>query len=105
MQVTIGVDPHKASHTAVAISAAEDELASKRVRATRAQVDQLLAWAAPSSSKLAKTARSVRRLREGRSRATASDVSNMALHYMPFEQASTTAPCWSVTFGTGKIPV
>jgi transposase len=47
MQVIIGVDPHKASHTAVAISAAEDELAFKRVRATRAQVDQLLAWAAP----------------------------------------------------------
>ena len=47
MQVIIGVDPHKASHTAVAISATEDELASKRVRATRAQVDQLLAWAAP----------------------------------------------------------
>jgi hypothetical protein len=47
MQVIIGVDPHKASHTAVAISATEDELAYKRVRATRAQVDQLLAWAAP----------------------------------------------------------
>ncbi len=47
MQVIIGVDPHKASHTAVAISAAEDELARKKVRATRAQVDQLLAWAEP----------------------------------------------------------
>jgi len=47
MQVTIGVDPHKASHTAVAISTAEDELARKKVRATRAQVEQLLAWAEP----------------------------------------------------------
>ena len=47
MQVIIGVDPHKASHTAVAISASEDELAHKKVRATRAQVDQLLAWAEP----------------------------------------------------------
>ena len=47
MQVIIGVDPHKASHTAVAISAGEDELARKKVRATRTQVDQLLAWAEP----------------------------------------------------------
>jgi transposase len=31
----------------VAISTAEDELARKRIRATRAQVDQLLAWAEP----------------------------------------------------------
>jgi len=47
MQVIIGVDPHKATHTAVAISTTEDELARKNVRATRAQVDQLLAWAEP----------------------------------------------------------
>jgi transposase len=47
MQVIIGVDPHKASHTAVAISVSEDELARKKVRATRAQVEQLLAWAEP----------------------------------------------------------
>ena len=47
MQVIIGVDPHKASHTAVAISATEDELAGKKIRASRAQVDQLLAWAEP----------------------------------------------------------
>ena len=47
MQVIIGVDPHKASHTAVAISASEDELAHKKVRATRSQVDQLLVWAEP----------------------------------------------------------
>jgi len=47
MQVIIGVDPHKASHTAVAISAAEEQLAYKRVRASQVQVDKLLAWAAP----------------------------------------------------------
>ncbi len=47
MEVMIGVDPHKLSHTAVAIGAAELELASKRVRATRNQVPQLLAWAEP----------------------------------------------------------
>lgn len=47
MQVIIGVDPHKASHTAVAISAAEEELAYKRVRASQVQVDKLLAWAEP----------------------------------------------------------
>lgn len=45
MQVIIGVDPHKASHTAVAISDREDELANKKVRATRHQVPQLLDWA------------------------------------------------------------
>lgn len=47
MQVIIGVDPHKASHTAVAIDSAEVELSSKRVRANRAQVEQLLCWAEP----------------------------------------------------------
>ena len=51
MQVIIGVDPHKASHTAVAISTSEDELARK-VRATRTQVDQLLAWAEPFPTRL-----------------------------------------------------
>ena len=34
MQVIIGVDPHKASHTAVAIGDDEHELARTRVRAT-----------------------------------------------------------------------
>ena len=47
MHVVIGVDPHKASHTAVAIDEAEDELSSVKVRATRRQVDQLLGWADP----------------------------------------------------------
>ena len=47
MHVIIGVDPHKASHTAVAVSDREDELAVKKVRATSRQVEQLLAWAEP----------------------------------------------------------
>ena len=46
MAVMIGVDPHKGSHTAVAIDRDETELASVTVRATRRQVDELLAWAA-----------------------------------------------------------
>ena len=44
--VMIGVDPHKASHTAVAISAAEEQLGELRVRACVAQTERLLAWAA-----------------------------------------------------------
>lgn len=47
MQVIIGVDPHKASHTAVAIDTSEQLLANKKVRANRSQVEQLLAWAEP----------------------------------------------------------
>src|ERR1700758_5541467 len=44
--VMIGVDPHKASHTALAISAAEEPLGELRVRASGAQAERLLAWAA-----------------------------------------------------------
>jgi len=43
--VMIGVDPRKASHTAVAISAAEEPLGELRVRACVAQAERLLAWA------------------------------------------------------------
>ena len=43
----IGVDPHKASHTAVAISDAEEELDRKKVRAGGAQLSQLVSWAEP----------------------------------------------------------
>jgi transposase len=43
--VMIGVDPHKASHTAVAINAAEEPLAELRGRASACQAEQLLAWA------------------------------------------------------------
>lgn len=52
MQVIIGIDPHKGSHTAVAISGGEDELDHKKVRACRTQVDQLLAWAEPFPARL-----------------------------------------------------
>ena len=44
--VMIGVDPHKGSHTAVAISAAEEPLGELRVRALAVQAQRLLAWAA-----------------------------------------------------------
>ena len=44
--VMIGVDPHKASHTAVAIGVAEEPLGQVRVRACVAQAERLLAWAA-----------------------------------------------------------
>ena len=41
----IGVDPRKASHTAVAVSAAEEPLGELRVRACVARAERLLAWA------------------------------------------------------------
>src|SRR6478672_6659445 len=47
MAVIIGVDPHKATHTAVAIDHLESEVGRVRMRATRRQVPQLLAWAGP----------------------------------------------------------
>ena len=47
MNVMIGVDPHKASHTAVAIGKDEDQIGSVKVRATMRQVDQLLTWTEP----------------------------------------------------------
>ena len=42
----IGVDPHKGSHTAVAVGAGESPLGQVRVRASAAQAQRLLAWAA-----------------------------------------------------------
>jgi transposase len=47
MTVIIGIDPHKASHTAVAIGCDEQQLAEIRVRATCQQTTKLLAWAEP----------------------------------------------------------
>jgi transposase len=41
----IGVDPHKGSHTVVAIGAAEEQLGELRVRASASQAERLLAWA------------------------------------------------------------
>ena len=46
VSVMIGIDPHKASHTAAAIDPAENELGQLRVRAAADQVDRLLEWAA-----------------------------------------------------------
>jgi Transposase len=43
--VMIGVDPHKASHTAVAVNAAEEPLGQLRVRASAVQAERLLGWA------------------------------------------------------------
>jgi transposase len=43
--VMIGVDPHKGSHTAVAIDAAEQPLGKLRVRASASQAQRLVAWA------------------------------------------------------------
>ena len=45
--VLIGVDPHKASHTAVAIDGEERPVAQLRVAADRSQLQRLLAWAEP----------------------------------------------------------
>jgi transposase len=47
MKVIIGVDPHKASHTAVAIGGDEREVSKVKVRATCQQAAKLLAWAEP----------------------------------------------------------
>ena len=47
MTVMIGIDPHKASHTAVVIDNTESVLDELRVRACSKQTDQLRAWAAP----------------------------------------------------------
>jgi transposase len=44
--VMIGVDPHKGSHTAVAIGAAEEPLGELRVRSSAAQAERLVSWAA-----------------------------------------------------------
>jgi len=43
--VMIGIDPHKASHTAVAIDPAEVPLGQLRVRASAVQAERLLGWA------------------------------------------------------------
>jgi len=52
MQVIIGIDPHKATHTAVAVNGSEDEISRLKIRATRDQVAKLMTWAAPFPSRL-----------------------------------------------------
>jgi hypothetical protein len=44
MEVMIGIDPHKGSHTATMLDRAEGELGRLTMRAGRHQVDQLLEW-------------------------------------------------------------
>jgi len=45
--VTIGIDPHKKTHQAIALDDREGELSRLDVRATKTQVDRLVRWAAP----------------------------------------------------------
>jgi transposase len=45
VEVMIGIDPHKSSHTAVAIGAGEEPLGELQVRASASQAEQLRAWA------------------------------------------------------------
>ena len=45
MALMIGIDPHKGSHTAVAVGAAEEPLGTLRVRACPDQAQKLTAWA------------------------------------------------------------
>jgi transposase len=45
MTVMIGVDPHKDSHTAVAVDNGERSLAELRVRSGPSQLERLLKWA------------------------------------------------------------
>jgi transposase len=47
MTVIIGIDPHKATHMAVAIDGDERAIGRLEVRADRCQAQRLLAWAAP----------------------------------------------------------
>src|SRR5262245_63900328 len=46
VDVMIGIDPHKGSHTAVAIGLGEERLGELQVRACPSQAGQLLGWAA-----------------------------------------------------------
>ena len=43
--VLIGIDPHKATHTAVAVDKEETALGELTVKADRHQVERLLKWA------------------------------------------------------------
>jgi transposase len=47
MAVMIGIDPHKGSHTAVALDEREVSLGELRVRSASNQVEQLITWATP----------------------------------------------------------
>ena len=51
MQI-IGIDPHKSSHTAVAITADGTVIASVKVTSSKRQVDRLLTFARPWPDRL-----------------------------------------------------
>jgi hypothetical protein len=51
MAAIIGIDPHQASHTAVAIDEGERTLDELRVRSSLAQAQRRLDWAAPFSER------------------------------------------------------
>ena len=51
MSVIIGVDPHKATHPAVAVDDREDEIDQISVLATSTQTERLLEWAEPFESR------------------------------------------------------
>ena len=50
--IMIVIDPHKGSHTAVALDADERVLAQLKVRADRRQTERLLTWAAPFEARI-----------------------------------------------------
>ena len=50
--VIIGIDPHKASRTAVAVDQNEATLGQIKVRSRVGQTEQLLGWAAPWSERV-----------------------------------------------------
>ena len=45
MTITIGIDPHKATHTAVAVDTKEAVIGEHKVRASAAQATALIGWA------------------------------------------------------------
>jgi transposase len=55
--VMMGIDPHKGSHTAVAIDAGEVPLGRVRIRACPDQAVQLLVWARPRTAGILATSR------------------------------------------------
>ncbi len=48
MVTTIGIDPHKATHTAVAIDGSETVLGEITIPADRDQTKRLIGWASES---------------------------------------------------------
>ncbi len=50
MAVTIGIDPHKGSHTAVALDEHETVLGQLRVRSSPDQLARLTGWPRPGQS-------------------------------------------------------